>query len=174
MPDSNDWLANWLMESPNKRNPDGPDSVYLPATTPSGRTIRYEISGTDFQRVVCCRTAVELAERVFDQKYRDCEWDRKHREVNVRHEIVLVLAQFAVALAFQNRGLPAPVIGTRYEYHMYYDMSPDKVSYDEEAANAELQRLIARDGSLWSLKTVKRFAYPGSADNHGDAVVEED
>ena len=144
--------------------------------TPSGRMFKYNVSHVDRNAIRCARSAVGLATRVFNEKYKRCEWDRSHPKVDVEHEIVLELANSFLRLAFSAADLPVPVVSTCIENHLYFDMECRRVfcTGSEVEAYVEFEKCVAIDGSRWTLKPVKGFAYPGSADNHGDAVVEED
>ncbi len=67
--------------------------------TPSGRTFRYELSEFPISSSVTPEGALTQAKRIFREKYRYCEWDRNHPEVNVEQEMLTKIVNFILSEA---------------------------------------------------------------------------
>jgi hypothetical protein len=67
--------------------------------TPSGRTFRYELSEFPISSSIMLEEAETLARRIFREKYRYCEWDRSHPEVDVEQEMIDKIVRFILSEA---------------------------------------------------------------------------
>ncbi len=64
---------------------------HIEVNTPSGRQFKYELSEYPVRAGMTPEAALAMARRIFREKYRYTEWDRKHPQVDVEKEITTEL-----------------------------------------------------------------------------------
>jgi hypothetical protein len=64
---------------------------FIEVKTPSGRRFRYELSRYPIRQGFTNKDALDLARKIYWDKYKNCEWDRKHPRVDVEKEIIAAL-----------------------------------------------------------------------------------
>src|SRR5262245_8809840 len=74
-------------------------SRHIEFRTPTGRKFKYELSGHPVSRHTTLAGAQVLARQIFREKYRYCEWDRKHPHVDVETEITEKIVESILRIA---------------------------------------------------------------------------
>lgn len=133
--------------------------------TPSGRRFKYEFSEYPIRVGTTPEQALALARRIFSEKYRYSEWDRRHPDVDVEQEIVfgLICLILHVAARLEGKDPLFPQLITSWGIDFdgeLIEVYPDSA---RGAAEQRLNDLIARDGSGYVLRRITRIRLPSNS-----------
>jgi hypothetical protein len=134
-------------------------------TTRSGRKFRFDV--TEY-RVFPDSTTAEvdrLAHQIFAEKYRSCEWDRKHPNVNVQAEIFQEVVEFLSNLVEKQKQHRAKRLSQGKEPTVGPLKPSLTVTFSTNKARSKMRQAVPRTRMVWgvfdhSLKLIERFDYP--------------
>jgi hypothetical protein len=152
-----DWSSEAMAEMISAGS--GVNQLHLGGETLSGRPFKYELTEYHIRPEMTPEAALELARRIVKEKYRESEWDRRHRHVDAERELVFAFTNFILWVIGTLAGTEPVKAKWISDWGIYFDAQLDEKFSENNRAAAEqrLQELISRDGNRYTLKPLPKI-----------------